>query len=82
MTPIVVAAAALAFTIASFWWLNVRKGRLRVIAPHQAGIYPGQALFRLRLPLLLQSTGAQTFVVSDMECWFPTLSRRYPCRGA
>lgn len=48
--------------------------------PHVAGFHQAQngALFVLRLPLLFQKTGARTFVVSDMECWFPDTEQALP----
>jgi hypothetical protein len=62
---------ALLFTIASFWWLNARRGRLRCAAPHAYGMAATPQVFLLRLPLALYNTGARAIVVRDLRCWFP-----------
>lgn len=50
---LVVSVLALVFTIASFWWIQVRRGRLRSYPPTSyAGAFPGTDV-RLVLPLVL-----------------------------
>lgn len=60
----VVAALALAFTIASFWWLNARRGKLQVARP---GAYVFASRVRLRLPLAFYNTGAVALIVADLR---------------
>jgi hypothetical protein len=80
--PLLVSRVALVFTIVSLWWLYAGRGRLHVLPPHQAGFFQDQqgALLVLRLPLMFQNTGARTFVISDMECWFPDTAQAVPLR--
>ncbi|MEU8910350.1 hypothetical protein [Streptomyces mirabilis] len=62
---------ALLFTIASFWWLNARQGRLESWEPQSfAAIVHGSAV-RLRLPLILHNTGVKPIVVQDLRLSFP-----------
>ena len=71
IVSVLIACLALAFTIGSFWWLNVRQGRLKSYEPHSfaACVTPMQS--RLRFPLVLHNTGPIPIVVQDMRLWFP-----------
>jgi hypothetical protein len=71
VAPLAIAGAALLFTIASFWWLNARRGRLVCAPPHAFGMAASAQVFLLRLPLALYNTGARSLVVRDLRCWFP-----------
>jgi len=44
----VISACALLFTVASFWWLNARRGRLESFEPHTyaAAVNPEQVRIR------------------------------------
>jgi hypothetical protein len=68
--PLIVAVAALVFTVASFWWLNARRGRLVAASPDAfaLGNPPGDLM--LRLPLAIYNTGAKALVVGNLRCRF------------
>lgn len=73
MTPaVIVAACALAFTVASFWWLNARRGKLRSFEPHTfAGVFSEPAMLLLRFPLVLHNTGPVPLIVQNLRLRFP-----------
>jgi hypothetical protein len=73
--PVAVACMALLFTVASFWWINARQGRLKCFEPHSfaAALRPGLGL--LRLPLALYNTGAKPIIVQDLRLRFPDEQR-------
>jgi hypothetical protein len=60
----IVAALALAFTLASFWWLNARRGSLEVARP---AAYAFASKVRLRLPLVFYNTGAKALIVTNLQ---------------
>ena len=59
---LLVSGLALAFAIASFWWLNARKGRLEAAAPAS---YAFADKVRLRLPLAFFNSGAKALIVTS-----------------
>jgi hypothetical protein len=59
-----VSGLALAFTIASFWWLHARTGSLEAAAPRS---YAFADKVRLRLPFAFFNTGAKALIVSDLR---------------
>ena len=61
---LLVAVLALLFTVASFWWLNARRGSLQVGQP---GAYAFANKPRLRLPTAFYNTGARALIVSDLR---------------
>lgn len=67
---IVISILALAFTVASFWWMNVRSGHLTSFEPQTYSGYMKEQSFRLRLPLTIYNTGAKTLVVTDLRVVF------------
>ena len=68
LVPTFVAILALLFTVASFWWMNARRGRLVSYAPHSfAGANPVGSSSLIRLPLVLYNTGATPIVVQDLR---------------
>ncbi|MCA1603002.1 MAG: hypothetical protein LC776_15665 [Acidobacteria bacterium] len=67
----VVAACALLFTVASFWWLHARRGRLESYEPHTYAAAITQEKVRLRFPLVLYNTGAIPIVVQNLRLRFP-----------
>ncbi|MFE2096981.1 hypothetical protein [Streptomyces sp. NPDC059468] len=71
----VVAACALVFTVASFWWLNARQGGLKSWEPHSFAAAVTPQLARLRFPLVLYNTGAKAIVVVDLRLSFPDEER-------
>ncbi|MFE2578733.1 hypothetical protein [Streptomyces sp. NPDC059378] len=67
----VVSVCALIFTVASFWWINARQGRLKSWEPHSFAAIVHAHIARLRLPLVLHNTGAKPIVVQDLRLTFP-----------
>jgi hypothetical protein len=61
---ILIAVLALLFTVASFWWLNARRGHLEVVRPRT---YAFSKMVRLRLPLAFYNTGAVALIVADLR---------------
>lgn len=70
MTSVIVAALALLFTVASFWWIQVRRGRLVSYEPQTYSGYTTSGGFRFRVPLTIYNTGARTLVVTDLRLRF------------
>ena len=68
---VVVAGCALIFTVASFWWLNVRRGKLVSFEPHSFAAYFHPTVVHIRLPLIFHNTGAAPIVVQDLRLAFP-----------
>jgi hypothetical protein len=64
VAALIVAALALVFTVASFWWLYARRGSLEVGQP---GAYSFAGRVRLRFPLALYNNGATALVVTDLR---------------
>jgi hypothetical protein len=69
-TPIVIAVAALVFTIGSFWWMNARTGRLIVTAPRSYAITTQENRLILLLPLVFYNSGPVPYVVRDLRVRF------------
>jgi hypothetical protein len=77
ITPsVVVAVSALLFTVGSFWWIQVRRGRLRCYTSHSySGSYgPNKLVFVL--PLVLHNPAPAPLVVADLRLQIDTLSKR------
>ena len=66
----IVAICALLFTVASFWWLNARRGHLKTFEPHTFAATITPQLVRIRLPLLLHNTGAAPIIVQNLSVSF------------
>lgn len=84
MVALVVSFLALAFTLASFWWLHARRGSLIAATPETYAFVRG---FRLRLPLALFNDGAVPLLVTDLRVdisdvgefpWITTRSKLRP----
>ena len=68
---VLIAGFALVFSVASFWWLNARRGKLIVTPPHAFVIAgAGSTVLLLRFPLVIYNTGAKATVVRDLQCRF------------
>lgn len=67
--PGVISVAALIFTLASFWWIQVRRGRLRVeTGPVFSGaITSGKIVFNV--PLVFHNPGPAALVVADIKLY-------------
>jgi hypothetical protein len=59
-----VSCFALAFAIASFWWLHARTGSLEAAAPRS---YAFADKVRLRLPFAFFNTGATALIVTELR---------------
>lgn len=70
-----VALGALVFTVLSFWWIHERPGRLRLASvPVFAGVWgrrDGAPELTLRLPVMLNNTGARARVVEELRLFVP-----------
>jgi hypothetical protein len=68
MNPsLLISILALAFTVSSFWWIQVRRGRLRCYAPRAyAGCFAHDRVI-VSLPLVLYNTGPAPIVVLDFR---------------
>lgn len=62
----VVVLAALGFTIAAFWWMYLRPGKLTAVAPTTYAT-TGGANLHLRFPFVFVNEGAAPQVVSDLH---------------
>ncbi len=62
-----IAVTALVFTLASFWVLNARRGRLRSIRPGAYAFGGSGDALRLRFPLVLFNSGAVARLVGDLR---------------
>lgn len=61
---VLIGVLALLFTVASFWWLNARRGSLVVNRPLSYGFVNK---VRLRLPLAFYNSGAVALIVTDLR---------------
>lgn len=71
----VVAACALLFTIASFWWLNARQGSLNSYAPHSFAAAATQTKTLIRIPLVFFNTGPKPIIVQNLRLSFPSAEK-------
>jgi hypothetical protein len=60
---------ALALALATFWWINLRKGKLIVPSPRSLSICGGQKAGRavMRIPLTFYNDGALPLIVRNMR---------------
>lgn len=68
--PILVALAALAFTIFSFWWMNWRTGDIIVAPPSTYAGHTQGGKLSLLFPLVFFNTGPVPQVVRDLRLRF------------
>ncbi|MEV0679113.1 hypothetical protein AB0I60_21595 [Actinosynnema sp. NPDC050436] len=68
ITPsVVISVAALIFTLASFWWIQVRRGRLRVeTGPVFSGAITSNKIV-LNVPLVFHNLDPASLVVADIK---------------
>lgn len=62
-----VPVGALVFTIASFWWIYLRRGRLRVAVPSTYASAVTGSTLRVRFPLVIFNSGAAAIVVDSLR---------------
>lgn len=65
--PDLVPVLALVFTVLSFWWIYLRRGRLVASAPRAYSGFSQKARMRVRLPIAIRNTGAATLLVEDLR---------------
>jgi hypothetical protein len=71
LAAVLVAAIALVFSVASFWWLNARRGKQIVTEPHAFVIAGSDStVLILRFPVVIANSGARTTVVRDIQFRF------------
>jgi hypothetical protein len=63
----VVPVGALVFTVASFWWIWLRLGRLTVAPPDTYASAVTGAQLRIRFPLVIYNTGARAIIVENLR---------------
>lgn len=63
----VISLAALSFTLASFWWLQARRGRLTCFPVQTFSGYLRSDGSALRIPLAIFNDGAVPLVVTDLR---------------
>lgn len=65
--PLTVSLVALAFAVASFWWMHWRRGRLTVAPPRHfaASLRPQRSI--LLLPLGLWNDGPVPYLITDLR---------------
>ena len=74
-----IALASLLFTVASFWWMSARRGRIaRVRAPNAFALLSTSAQLLLHLPIVLYNTGAAAIVVENLRIRIPGLRTPAP----
>jgi len=56
--------------VASFWWVNARRGRLVAAAPDAYALANPSHVLLLRFPLAIYNTGARAFIVGNLRCRF------------
>jgi hypothetical protein len=57
LASMLIALAALAFTIGSFWWMNVRRGRLRLVGEPRSFAISTSGGLHLTIPLSFHNSG-------------------------
>lgn len=67
IAPLIIACLALLFTVASFYWLQARKGRLRLYPVMTFSGSMSANQFILRIPVTIYNTGATPRVVTAMR---------------
>ena len=55
------------FGVASFWWLNARKGSIETTRPRAYAFGGSGERLRLRFPFSFFNTGAQALIVGDLR---------------
>jgi hypothetical protein len=68
--PVTVAVCALLFTVGSFWWLYLRRGKLVVATPQTYAAFLEERRLILLFPLVFYNTGARDYVVRDLRVRF------------
>ena len=67
----IVAVFALLFAALTFWWQNLRRGRLQTWEPHSFAARLSTHAAQYRIPLVLYNSGAVPILVQDLRMSFP-----------
>lgn len=82
LPSVIIAFMALIFTVASFWWLQARKGKLKL---YPVTTFSGEATnhtFVLRVPIIIYNTGAIPRVVTGMRLrWQGDQTQVFECHS-
>lgn len=74
-TAIIISISALAFTIFSFWWMNWRKGTIRLGSNLRSyAACASQNRLLIELPLIFFNTGAVPLVVENLRLHLPKIT--------
>lgn len=68
---ILISSLALLFTMASFWWMNWRRGKLQAWMPRSYAGKGGVGSLTMQLPLVLFNTGPTPIVIRNLRLIFP-----------
>ncbi len=69
---ITISVLALAFTVASFWWMNWRHGRLHIAYPRTCHVAGGRnAVMVLSVPLVFFNDGPTPIIIEHMRIMLP-----------
>jgi hypothetical protein len=67
ITSVLIASFALAFTVASFWWIQARRGKLRSFPTHTFSGRLSADSAVIRLPVAVFNNGAKPIVVIEFQ---------------
>ena len=67
VAPVIVACCALLFTVGSFYWLQARKGRLKLYPVITFSGMVNERRIALRMPIIIYNTGARPRVISAIR---------------
>jgi hypothetical protein len=79
-TAIIISISALVFTVFSFWWMNWRKGKIRLGSNlRSCAACASQNNLLIELPLIFFNTGAVPLVVENLRLHFPNITEENKC---
>lgn len=71
LAAILISILALIFAVGSFWWMNWRKGSLKIGAPRSYAITNTDAALTLQLPFIFFNNGPLPIFVRNLRIVFP-----------
>jgi hypothetical protein len=78
IASLIIAVAAVLFSVGSAWWLYGYRGRLVATKPPRFALLHNGGVLLLRIPLAVRNTGGRSLVVLDLRCWFPETTQVLP----
>ena len=66
-TALLISSLALLFTVYSFWWMNWRKGIIKVSYIKSIGLFNSKDKLYIELPLVFFNTGAMPLVIESLR---------------